>query len=49
MKLVKDKYGRTWLKRYSAYILLNINHTGLLSPVKEISQEDGNKKESPNI
>jgi len=44
MKLLRDKYGRTWLKRYGTYTLLNINHIGVLPTVKEISQEDGNKK-----
>jgi len=31
MKIVCDKYGRKWLVRYSTFILLNINHTGVIA------------------
>ena len=44
MTLLTDKYGRSWLQRRETYILLNINHTGVLNPVRKISQEVGNKK-----
>ena len=31
MKIVIDKYGRKWIKKYSTYILLTINNSGMLN------------------
>jgi len=44
MKIVCDKYGRKWLMRYSTFILLNINHTGVIAQSSIIAA--GNQTET---
>jgi hypothetical protein len=35
MRILKDKYGRKWLEKYNTYILLDINHLGILYKKKD--------------
>jgi len=44
MKIVCDKYVRKWLMRYSTFILLNINHTGVIAQSSIITA--GNQTET---
>jgi len=44
MKIVCDKYVRKWLMRYSIFILLNINHTGVIAQSSIIAA--GNQTET---
>ena len=36
MKIVIDKYGREWLKKYGTYTLLNISQLAILNLKKEV-------------
>ena len=50
MKIAEDKYGRKWLIKGRTYILLTINHTGLVPPpMKPVATTENGIKTNQKI